>query len=90
MELFQLLMVWIDVDRSALAATSVYGIKTDLGMTTADFATAISILFGKLRDFNIDVLVIDMLVVGYIPFQIPSNLIMTKITRPGFCKFRKS
>ncbi|CAI6086743.1 hypothetical protein V2G26_009724 [Clonostachys chloroleuca] len=55
------------VDRSALAATKVYGIMEDLGMDTAQFATAISILF-----------------VGYIPFQIPSNLIMTKITRPGF------
>ncbi|KAJ3550212.1 hypothetical protein NM208_g92 [Fusarium decemcellulare] len=54
------------VDRSALAATKVYGIMEDLNMSTAEFATAISILF-----------------VGYIPFQIPSNLIMTKITRPG-------
>ena len=54
------------VDRSALAATKVYGIMEDLDMTTEQFATAISILF-----------------VGYIPFQIPSNLIMTKITRPG-------
>ncbi|KAI1400811.1 major facilitator superfamily domain-containing protein [Hypoxylon fuscum] len=54
------------VDRSALAATKVYGIMEDLGMSTSDFATAISILF-----------------VGYLPFQIPSNLIMTKISRPG-------
>ncbi|KAI0884330.1 major facilitator superfamily domain-containing protein [Annulohypoxylon maeteangense] len=54
------------VDRSALAATKVYGIMEDLGMSTTDFATVISILF-----------------VGYIPFQIPSNLLMTKIPRPG-------
>ncbi|KAM5346304.1 hypothetical protein ACJ41O_009309 [Fusarium nematophilum] len=54
------------VDRSALAATKVYGIMDDLGMDSAQFATAISILF-----------------VGYIPFQIPSNLIITKISRPG-------
>ncbi|KAI1100139.1 major facilitator superfamily domain-containing protein [Jackrogersella minutella] len=54
------------VDRSALAATKVYGIMDDLGMSTTDFATAISILF-----------------VGYIPFQIPSNLLMTRISRPG-------
>jgi hypothetical protein len=47
------------VDRSALAAAKVYGIMDDLGMTTQQFATAISILF-----------------VGYLPFQIPSNLIM--------------
>ncbi|CAK7246175.1 MAG: hypothetical protein STHCBS139747_007798 [Sporothrix thermara] len=54
------------VDRSALAAAKVYGLMDDLGMTTQQFATAISILF-----------------VGYLPFQIPSNLVMTRITRPG-------
>ncbi|XDG02420.1 hypothetical protein ABKA04_002035 [Annulohypoxylon sp. FPYF3050] len=54
------------VDRSALAATKVYGIMEDLGMSTTDFATVISILF-----------------VGYLPFQIPSNLLITKISRPG-------
>lgn len=54
------------VDRSALASAKVYGIMTDLNMTTNDFASAISILFA-----------------GYIPFQIPSNLLMTKISRPG-------
>lgn len=54
------------VDRSALAATKVYGIMEDLGMNTTDFATVISILF-----------------VGYLPFQIPSNLLITKISRPG-------
>ena len=36
-----------DIDRSALAAAKVYGIMDDLNMTTNDFATAISILFGK-------------------------------------------
>lgn len=35
------------IDRQALAATRVYGIMEDLGMTEAQFATAISILFGK-------------------------------------------
>ena len=25
-------------------------------------------------------------IVGYIPFQIPSNLIITKVSRPGLCK----
>lgn len=59
----------VDVDRSALAATKVYGIMEDLGMNTTDFATVISILF-----------------VGYLPFQIPSNLLITKISRPGLCK----
>ena len=34
------------VDRSALAATKVYGIMDDLNMNSAQFATAISILFG--------------------------------------------
>jgi hypothetical protein len=24
--------------------------------------------------------------VGYIPFQIPSNMIITKVSRPGLCK----
>ncbi|KAK8063091.1 tartrate transporter [Apiospora hydei] len=57
------------VDRSALAASKVYGITKDLNMSEHDFATAISILF-----------------VGYIPFQIPSNLIITKVSRPGLCK----
>lgn len=37
----------IDVDRSALAAAKVYGIMDDLHMSTNDFATAISILFGE-------------------------------------------
>lgn len=35
------------VDRSALAATKVYGIMDDLNMDTQQFATAISILFGE-------------------------------------------
>ncbi|CAK7231238.1 hypothetical protein SBRCBS47491_007863 [Sporothrix bragantina] len=61
-----ILYVFNYVDKSALAATKVYGIMEDLNMNTNDFATAISILFA-----------------GYLPFQIPSNLIMTKIPRPG-------
>lgn len=35
------------VDRSALAATKVYGIMEDLNMTTAQFATAITFLFSE-------------------------------------------
>lgn len=35
------------VDRSALAATKVYGIMDDLNMNEAQFATAIAILFGS-------------------------------------------
>lgn len=35
------------VDRSALAATKVYGIMDDLNMDAQQFATAISILFGR-------------------------------------------
>lgn len=35
------------VDRSALAATKVYGIMEDLNMTSAQFATAITFLFSK-------------------------------------------
>lgn len=35
------------IDRSGLAATKVYGIMDDLNMNTSQFATAISILFGK-------------------------------------------
>ncbi|KAH7309192.1 major facilitator superfamily domain-containing protein [Stachybotrys elegans] len=66
MPIMGILYVLNYVDRSALAATKVYGITEDLNMSEADFATAIAILFA-----------------GYIPFQIPSNLIMTKISRPG-------
>lgn len=29
---------------------------------------------------------ISILFAGYIPFQIPSNLIMTRVPRPGLCK----
>lgn len=29
---------------------------------------------------------ISILFVGYLPFQIPSNMIITKISRPGMCK----
>jgi hypothetical protein len=79
------------VDRSALAATKVYGIMEDLNMSTSDFATAISILFGRFP--RRQRLCCELLnhanlasIVGYIPFQIPSNLIMTKITRPGLCE----
>lgn len=42
-----ILYVFNYVDKSALAASKVYGIMDDLNMTTNDFATAISILFGE-------------------------------------------
>jgi hypothetical protein len=35
------------IDRQALGATKVYGIMDDLDMSLSDFATAISILFGR-------------------------------------------
>ncbi|RDW65901.1 uncharacterized protein DSM5745_09640 [Aspergillus mulundensis] len=54
------------IDRQNLASAKLQGIMDDLHMSTADFATAVSILF-----------------VGYLPFQIPSNLLITKIPRPG-------
>ncbi|CED82120.1 Permease of the major facilitator superfamily [Phaffia rhodozyma] len=54
------------IDRQNLSAAKVQGIMADLGLTTEQFATAVSILF-----------------VGYLPFQIPSNLLITKISRPG-------
>lgn len=30
---------------------------------------------------------ISILFVGYLPFQLPSNLIISRLTRPGLCKF---
>ncbi len=35
------------IDRQNLSAAKVQGIKTDLNLTTEQFATAVSILFGK-------------------------------------------
>jgi hypothetical protein len=29
---------------------------------------------------------ISILFVGYLPFQLPSNLIISRLTRPGLCK----
>jgi hypothetical protein len=42
------------IDRQNLSAAKVQGIKTDLNLTTQQFATAVSILFGELRtdDFS--------------------------------------
>ncbi|CAK7226640.1 hypothetical protein SCUCBS95973_006271 [Sporothrix curviconia] len=54
------------IDRQNLGAAKLQGITTDLGITTTQFATAVSILF-----------------VGYLPFQIPSSLAITRIARPG-------
>jgi hypothetical protein len=30
---------------------------------------------------------VSILFVGYLPFQIPSNLIISKLTRPGLCEW---
>jgi MFS family permease len=79
------------IDRQNLSAAKVQGIKTDLNLTTQQFATAVSILFGELRtdeQFSSATDKVDtpLSSVGYLPFQIPSNLIITKIPRPGMCE----
>jgi hypothetical protein len=33
---------------------------------------------------------ISILFVGYLPFQLPSNLIISRLTRPGLCEFNAS
>ncbi len=33
---------------------------------------------------------VAILFVGYLPFQIPSNLIVSQIPRPGLCRFRQT
>lgn len=30
---------------------------------------------------------ISILFVGYLPFQLPSNLIISRLTRPGLCEY---
>jgi MFS family permease len=54
------------IDRQNLGAAKLEGIEKDLHLSTAQFASAISILFA-----------------GYLPFMVPSNLLITKIPRPG-------
>lgn len=47
-------------------------------------------LKGIMDDLNMDeqqfATAISILFVGYLPFQIPSNMIITKISRPGMCE----
>ena len=66
----------------------------------ADFVTLIDIdrqnlsaakLQGILEDLNMSLTdfatAVAILFVGYLPFQIPSNLIISRMTRPGLCAF---
>ncbi|KAK7952944.1 hypothetical protein PG988_013638 [Apiospora saccharicola] len=63
---------------SALAASKVYGITDDLHMSEQEFATAISILFGETKLFTSSGRLGTVLTCW-----IPSNLIITKVSRPG-------
>lgn len=58
----------------------------DLNMNVNQFSTAISILYGLWTVWLFGIFLLTTEIVGYIPFQIPSNMIMTKITRPGLCR----
>jgi hypothetical protein len=67
----------------------------DLNLTTQQFASAISILFvrsvGSTWPFLLSLRSLTWHVtetrrqVGYLPFQIPSNLFISRISRPGLC-----
>ncbi|KAI2626737.1 nicotinamide mononucleotide permease [Hypoxylon sp. NC1633] len=54
------------LDRQNIASAKLANIDTDLGLSSVQYQTAVSILF-----------------VGYILMQVPSNLIVGKITWPG-------
>jgi sugar phosphate permease len=54
------------LDRNNIAAAKLAGLNTDLGLTSVQFSTAVSILF-----------------VGYLLMQVPSNLFLNKIGKPG-------
>lgn len=47
-------------------------------------------LQGIMEDLNMSdqdfATAISILFVGYLPFQLPSNLIISRITRPGLCR----
>lgn len=59
----------------------------DLNLSTSDFASAISILYGKaLCALAFSSSATDSLAAGYLPFQLPSNYIISRISRPGLCK----
>lgn len=51
---------------------------------------AVAKLQGIMEDLNLSTqqfaTAISILFVGYIPFQLPSNLIISRVPRPGLCK----
>lgn len=79
-----------DIDRQNLSAAKLQGIMTDLHMTVDQFSTTISILYGLSPLFPSGLHKLTARIVGYIPFQIPSNMIMTKLSRPGLCELPPS
>ena len=54
-------------------------------------ALASTKVYGIQTDLNLSDVqfaqVVTLLYVGYIPFQVPSNLFISKISRPGLCTF---
>jgi hypothetical protein len=75
----------VDIDRQNLAATKLQGIMQDLNMNTQQFATAISILYGESTTI-VERMRRYLWPAGYIPFQLPSNYIISKLSRPGLCE----
>jgi hypothetical protein len=53
---------------------------------------AVAKLQGIMEDLNLSTqqfaTAISILFVGYIPFQLPSNLIISRVPRPGLCEWR--
>jgi hypothetical protein len=54
-------------------------------MDAQQFATAIAILYGAPAS-QITVMMAANLSAGYIPFQIPSNYLISLFPRPGLCE----
>jgi hypothetical protein len=73
-----------DIDRQNLAATRLQGILEDLNMDAQQFATAIAILYGMFDLLQHEDLALTAQA-GYIPFQIPSNYLISLFPRPGLC-----
>lgn len=48
-------------------------------------------LQGIMEDLNMSTqqfaTAVSILFVGYLPFQIPSNLLISRLSRPGLCKY---
>lgn len=48
-------------------------------------------LQGIMEDLNMNTdqfaTAVSILFVGYLPFQIPSNLLISRLSRPGLCEF---